>query len=510
MSATLLPVLPEAMEQPLAELDAMRRMLEASRGTFSLSIAVCTSQALRDYLIRRLTDDHPGIHVISIPAETGDPYGFVRSRLGATQPDAVFIADLERSIPSEETRQSSLRSLNASRELWENRFRCPIVFWLPEYAATLLSVNARDFWRYCSHRFSFVFHSNLPGPSAADRISGDLVAASNLSRDEKHFRIAELQQRLADTDSAPDSTMARHRLLWLNELGWLHYIFGEAGEAQRSWLEYSTLASKAGSKSDVATALGNLGLASAALGDARGAIEFHERACAASREIGDRRGEGAELNELGNSRMALGEPGKAIGYYEQSLILARNLGDRAGEGTALGNLGNAWIALGDARKALGYHEQALTLSRQIGDRRGEGQDLGNLGNAWAALGDTRKAVGYYERQTAIAREIGDRAGEGRALGNLGSAWADIGDSAKAIGYYNQHLTIARETGDRRGEATALFNSAVGLDALHDSPQALDRAEQAARIFASIESPHAEAASQFAARLRGREIKASSD
>jgi hypothetical protein len=86
MSTTLSPVLPEAMEQPLAELDAMRQMLEVSRGTFSPSIAVCTSQALRDHLIHRLTDDGPEINVISVPAETGDPYGFVVSRLVRASP----------------------------------------------------------------------------------------------------------------------------------------------------------------------------------------------------------------------------------------------------------------------------------------------------------------------------------------------------------------------------------------------------------------------------------------
>jgi len=55
MSTALSPTLPESMEQPLAELDAMRRMLEVSQGTFSLSIAVCNSVALRDYLVLDLT-----------------------------------------------------------------------------------------------------------------------------------------------------------------------------------------------------------------------------------------------------------------------------------------------------------------------------------------------------------------------------------------------------------------------------------------------------------------------
>jgi tetratricopeptide (TPR) repeat protein len=333
ISAALTPMTPEAMAQPLAELGAMRRMLEVSHGTFSLSIAVCNSVALRDWLIRRLAGDHPGIETLSFPAETNEPYGFVTSRLGSAKPDTLFLVDLDRSIPSREPFQRSVLALNAARELWERRFRCPVVFWLPEYAATLLSVNARDLWRYCSHRFSFLFHIETPAPAAADRLSGGLLAASNLPRDEKHIRIAELQQRLADADALPGSALGTHRLPWLNELGSLHYLLGNLDESLGCWTKLSELATELGSQSDVTAALGGIGLVWAARGESR----------------------------------------KAIGYQERSLVIAREIGDRSAEGASLCNLGIGWTALGDPRKAIDLHEQALAISPRLIDRRADGQ-----------------------------------------------------------------------------------------------------------------------------------------
>ena len=97
----------------------------------------------------------------------------------------------------------------------------------------------------------------------------------------------------------------------------------------------------------------------------------------------------------------LSEPRKAIEYYEQALDIAREIGDRRGEGADLGNLGNAYSDLGEARKAIEYYEQALAIAREIGDRRGEGDDLGNLGSAYADLGEARKAIEYYEQALAI-------------------------------------------------------------------------------------------------------------
>lgn len=464
MSTAISPMLPEAMEQPLAELDAMRRMLRVSQATFSLSVAICNSQALRHYLIGRLTSERPGIEVVSVPAETTDPYGLVASRLGSLQPDAIFVVELERSVPSEETGQRILASLNASRELWQKRFCCPVVFWLPDYAATLLSTNALDLWRYCSHRFDFSFHDATSAPQAGDRISGDLMAPANLSRDEKHLRIAELQQRLADTDNSPDSPLVRHRLLWLNELASLLFILGEVDGAREVWQTVSKSASEMGLQSDAAAAQNNLGNAWAALGDAR----------------------------------------KAVGSYEQALVICQAFGDRRGEGNALNNLGNVRATLGNIREAIGLFERRVAIAREIGDRRGESNALGNLGNAWADIGDLRKAISYHEQNLLIAREIGDRRGEGNANGNLGLCWAALGDVSTAVNCYQQARLIAGEIDDRRSQANALFHLALSHRLLGERSEALKQAEQAARIYAAIESPHTETARRLVTRLSGEE------
>ena len=103
-----------------------------------------------------------------------------------------------------------------------------------------------------------------------------------------------------------------------------------------------------------------------------------------TREIGDRRGEGTALGNLGIAYADLGQVERAIGFYEQDLAIAREIGDRRGEGNALGSLGLAYADLGQVERAIGFYEQALTIARAIGDRHGEGIVLGNLGIAYAA------------------------------------------------------------------------------------------------------------------------------
>ena len=100
-------------------------------------------------------------------------------------------------------------------------------------------------------------------------------------------------------------------------------------------------------------------------------IAWLEAALIGARRLKNRSAEGNALGNLGVAWAALGDARKAIEYHEQRLVIAREIGDRRGEGNSLGNLGTAWAALGDARKAIEFYEQALVVAREIGDRRGE-------------------------------------------------------------------------------------------------------------------------------------------
>lgn len=231
-------------------------------------------------------------------------------------------------------------------------------------------------------------------------------------------------------------------------------------------------------------------------------IAWLEAQCRAGRLVGDRDAEGTALGNLGLAHAGIGDFRKAIEFHEQGLVISREIGGRQGEGRALGNLGSAHLALGDARKAIEFHEQALVVAREIGDRRGEGQDLGNLGNDHWALGDARKASEFYEQALAVAREIGDRRVEGSLLGNLGLAHAALGNARQAIEFHEQNCDIAREIGDRRGEGTASFNLALQYWPRGERVRALELVEAAWEILTAIEDPLAGRAGAVLQEWRG--------
>jgi tetratricopeptide (TPR) repeat protein len=124
-------------------------------------------------------------------------------------------------------------------------------------------------------------------------------------------------------------------------------------------------------------------------------------------EIGDRRAEGNHLGNLGLAHAALGDTRRAIDHYQQALAIACKIGNRRLEGNALGNLGNAYFVLGDARRAIDCHEQALAIAREIGDRRSEGNHLTNMGLLARRQGDVARAQVLWAQALAIYEAIED-------------------------------------------------------------------------------------------------------
>jgi tetratricopeptide (TPR) repeat protein len=103
----------------------------------------------------------------------------------------------------------------------------------------------------------------------------------------------------------------------------------------------------------------------------------------------------------------LGQVEKAIQYHEKALAIDKEIGDRRGEGADLGNLGIVYRHLGQVEKAIQYYEKALAIAQEIGDRRGEGNHLNNLGVAFEDEKKYTEALACYLRAREIRTQIKD-------------------------------------------------------------------------------------------------------
>ena len=468
-----------------AELEAMLRMLDLSSGSFSLSIAVCNSPALRDYLIEKLKQPRPDIQVVCIPNGITDVLGYVEQQIDVSQCSAVFIVGLEGLLSSSETKHPVLRSLNASRELWEKRLHCPVVMWLPEYAAGLLSTEAPDLWRYRSHRFEFVSEQAGAIVGTQDYASGDIDIAANLSQDEKRFRIAELEQRIEDAGPEPEGPLKRYVYIWLDELGFLWQTLGQISESSKVLEKLVHMHRQAGEELGMAAGYGNLGNLHSMRGDLDAAEAMYRRSMEISERLDRLDFNSNAYSGLAHVYHARGDLDTAEEYYRKALALDKKLGRNREMAQQLANLAGLQMDRGNLNAAGKLHREALAINKKIGSKQGMTSDYNGLGTLYSEKGDVATAEKMYRKALAISEELGRAEGIAVSYGNLGVLYHSMGNLSAAEEMYGKALTLSEEMGRKEGTAKQCFN----LGGLYRDRGELQAAEdmyrKALRLFRDV-------------------------
>jgi tetratricopeptide (TPR) repeat protein len=381
-------------------------MLAASRGTFSLSVAVCNSPALRDYVIDQLRAADGGIQTVRLPKDTADVLAVVREAVKGASPPAIFIMGMEQSLPSTAKEHPVLRHLNGTREAWKATYSCPVVFWVPEYAVRLVMTEARDFWAWRSHQFEFVAETATVKAGMTDRFAGDLTLAGNLPADEKRFRIAELEQRISEAGDPPPPQLATHVCTWLSELGYLYAVIGNLDQAETMFRNALEIEEKLGRLEDIASAYGNLGLIYQTRGNLDLAEAMHKKSLTIEEKLGRLEGMAPAYGNLGIVYARRGDLDQAETMLRKALAIDEKLGRLEGMAIRYGNLGAVYQERGDLDQAETMHRKSLAIEEKLGRREGMASDYANLGTVYEQRGDLGAAREYGTRSRDLFARIG--------------------------------------------------------------------------------------------------------
>lgn len=287
----------------------------------------------------------------------------------------------------------------------------------------------------------------------------------------------------------------------LLNLGISYFRLSDYAHAIEALENSQKIALALGDRLGEASCWNNLGLAYRRKGEYQRALQCQERHLQIAREIGNAKAEADALANIGLVYFSLGKADLAVEYGCQHLNISRQTGDRRGQASALTNLGMAYHYLGKYEQSIEHHVASLEISRELGDKAAEGSALANIGLGYDGLGQHLRAADYFMQALEIARKIRNRFEECTILGNLGNAYVALGDLRGSFDFQEQALKIAREIGNKDGEANALFNGAAILN-VGDRPAAIARAEEALKIYETIQSPNATIVRGALAKWRG--------
>jgi len=477
-----------------AELAVVLRWLEFGMGTFSSGLATCNSPALRDSLIVQIREAHPEVTVVEIPAKTVDVYGYVMDHYPSAK--ALFLIGLEASISSPEDYSHTLRSLNASRDLWPVRYPSPILLWLPEYAVTALQRQARDYWRFISNRFYFAKESADAAPRSADIYSGEYLNAINLSHDEKLERIHELKSRLASVNVTAIPAMQQHALKWWNELATLHQFMGTLDEALRIYREeqlpvYERLGveqAKAVTMGKIADILQQRGQTDEALRDLEAIKQiFHD--------LGDVRSKAVTMGSIADILQQRGQTDEALRIRrEEELPVYERLGDVQSKAVTMGKIADILQQRGQTDEALRIRcEEELPVFERLGDVQSKAVTMGRIADILQQRGQTDEALLIRREEELPAYErLGDVQAKAVTMGRIADILQLRGQTDEALRIRREEeLPVFERLGDVRSKAVTMGKIADILVTRGEIDEALRIYRELLPILESVGDLHSQ-------------------
>jgi tetratricopeptide (TPR) repeat protein len=485
------PSLVEGLKSQDVELAALRRMLDVSEGTFSLSIAICNSPSLREYLIEKLKKEKEGIKEVEIQKDITDVFEYVKERVPQDKNWAVFITGLEKNTSSDEKEFKIFRVLNTSRERWKSVYSCPIVFWLPEYAVAIFSRYARDFWSWISHLFEFISEELTVQQAKAEAYSGYISSAANLDVDQKNFRIAELEQRIQDVHKNPKKGLSQYLLLWMNELAFIYMQLGELDKAEGMHNKTLEIAERLGLHEGMASAYGNLGLIYQTRGELGKAEEMQKKSLEIAEKLGLQKIMTNQYCNLGLIYRTRGELDKAEEMLKKSLEIAEKLGLQKIMSDQYGNLGVIYQMRGELDKAEEMHREALEIAEKLGVQEIMANTYGNLGLIYQDRGELGKAEEMLKRALEISEKLGLQEIMANAYSNLGLIYQTRGELDKAEELHKKALEINEKLGHLEGTANQYVNLGSIYKERGDKKKAREYWEKARDLYKTVGIPHME-------------------
>jgi len=396
------------------EFDKLLRFIVTFQGRFALAFICGEDRRQRQGVLASLSDllRAKGIELRQIDLtyrEVADLYSSLKEECRQNSLAAIVLTGIEASLKG-----NLLASLNIQRDLISREVNCPLLFWVSNFALTVIAREAPDFYDFRYTVFNFKRARDRQPLMSQDTVLREPTALFDRARGSESwttflFDLLERYQKDEVRLEALDR-MAYGELL--EEVARSYRDKKYRTEAliylERALKIYSELQEK-GREAAVLQAIADIYYFA---DNQVKAAENLAKALPIHREIGDRLGEANALQSLGHVKRMEGAYGEAEALYQQALPIHRKIGDRLGEAAALRSLGHVKRMEGAYGEAEALFQQALSIYRELGSRMGEANALQSLGAVKRMQGVYAEAEQLYSKAVEIYASIDDKHSQG--------------------------------------------------------------------------------------------------
>jgi serine phosphatase RsbU (regulator of sigma subunit) len=234
-------------------------------------------------------------------------------------------------------------------------------------------------------------------------------------------------------------------------------------------------------KTNMASALNNIGSTLNQQGKYQEALKFHERSLAIKKELGNKQGMSTSLNNIGFVYMYQVNITKALEYFHQSLKIREEIGYKRGIAGSLINIGNIYYQQNEFEKSLEYYFRSIATLEDINDKRRLAYAYINIGHIYTHQGKIEEARDYFNKSLQLNKDMNNPVWLADIYNNLGVLNLKSLSYDQAINSFDQSLELYTQVDSKKGMASALNNKAKAYLDLKQYANAIQNAEKALRI-----------------------------
>ncbi|MBQ1053059.1 tetratricopeptide repeat protein [Micromonospora sp. C51] len=261
-------------------------------------------------------------------------------------------------------------------------------------------------------------------------------------------------------------------------LSHLHHCLGRPRHAVRELEEAAALATRAGWRDGLETALNNLGIVHAEWGKLVKSIEYQVEAVRLSGARPNRPQHARVLNNLGVSQRLRGRPDLAIRYLRQAETIYGRFDAEDGLANTLESLGRSFLDLGDTHTAEQALRRGLASSRACGNRHLDTDCLVGLALVRLQTGDLDRAESHASEALRIATELAEPKRIADTCNTLAAVLLARSDRHGALALHQRALSIAVQADAQYQTVVAMAGIAATRHALGEIDDAREEALRA--------------------------------
>jgi len=294
--------------------------------------------------------------------------------------------------------------------------------------------------------FSDWLHNNIDIPNLMMKYLIPHVIYFNFDRLEDSFRCG-----IRALENLEKESEHFHKLLILNNIGWIHYKMGNFSEAIEYFEEAVKIVHELGYKDRELIYLSNLGEIYERIRNFPLAIHKYEEAI----EIAEKIDNSMEKLRIINSVIEIYEElqnfSKALLFSEEAIKISEKLGDLKKKAFIFNNIGLIYFKQNNLDLALDYFQQSEKIFRRLNDIENLTICLNNIGTIYQKLNDFSIALYKFEEALSYNERLKNKNGKARYLSKIGEVYFDQNDYIKALDYFNDGIKIYREIEHIDGE-----------------------------------------------------------